>query len=470
MSHLTLQKSSYPYSHHTNGSRRRMTVDAPSSPSSASRKLGDIESFFCWANARHGAFTFVSVLQCEGMLDLQRFSEAVSQIHHGWPMLSAMIVRTPSGAITLERTEGSEPDLRVVQRRSDADWKATAECLVNEPFPCRIVEDGSEVWSGLWSVTVLEGCGRQEILIRIHHSLCDGLNIGYLFHTLLSVYAAPEQSADFLGTPGLGRAVERYLPPAARTLATLSFFREEARNLFRTPRLARQLGVAPTNNPQRTSTCSTVLSKAETAALLQRSKAEGTTLHAAICASVLLVLLDRSPELRQVALQTNIDLRRRYPLHIAPTQLGVYVYWVLTWHCRQDGSFWDLARSYRDGMTRAIKSRGLPPWGFFPMARAFLGRQVVRSPLISTSEANVSNLGVLPIQQEYGRLRTTQFFAATSQNVLGSQICWMAGTLHGRLGLTCSTRSPLESEGNGEILISEVRRHIAQSSKTSMSV
>lgn len=434
---------------------------------SAGRTLGEIESFFWWANARHGAFTIISILQCEGPLNLDRFRQAITQIHRGWPMLSSAIVRSPSGALTLERTTGSEPDVRVVPRQSDADWQATAESLVNEPFHCRVAEDGSEVWSRLWSVTVLEGCGRQEILIRIHHSVCDGLNLSYLFHTLLSVYAAPERSAEFLGTQDLGSAVERHLPRAARTWATLQFFREESRNLFRNRRRTRSLALRsdtpPTNGPQRTMPCFTALSEAETAALRQRSRAEGTTLHAAACAAVLLVVLDHSPELRQVALRTSIDLRHRRLLGTPLAQMGVYIYWITTWHRRPDGNFWDLARSYREDMTRTIQFRGLPPWGVFPMSRAFLGRQVARTPLIPTSDASVTTFGASPLRQEYGELRTIQFFATTAQNFLGSRSSWHVGTLHGRLGLTCSTRWPLEAEGNGQILINEVRRRLSES-------
>ena len=432
---------------------------SPSPDHPPHRPLGDLESFFAWGSARYGTYTQVSPLVCEGKLDLPRLQKAAQRLAERWPLLSSTIVTGRDGRPVLAPIREVVLDLRIIPRVDENQWRSAAERLINEPFPAPTPAGGEVSSSPLWSLTVLAGEDRCELVLRIHHAICDGLGVAPFFHTLLQTYAELEHSDAAAPEPRpIAPPLETFLPAGARTAATLRFFAEEAKNLVRNPRPV----AAHAGSLQRTVPRFGSLSADETRAILQAAKANGTTLNTALCAAALLVAFEVLPDRRQVAFQTNIDLRRRQPVPVAPEQLGLYIYWVKTWHGRPGGSFWEFARAYHASLTGAIGRTGLPPWGFSRVARTFLAPAADKHPLLCTSDAIVSNTGVLPMAEDYGGVRPRELYTATCQTRVGTRYCWLVGTLHGRLGVAAFVRDPLDPPEMAERLVERLRHHLLQ--------
>ena len=436
------------------------------SPATApvSRPLGDLESFFAWASGRYGTFTIAAPLLCEGRLDVPRLQRAARRLAERWPILASGITATPSGRLVLTPLPDLEPDLRIVPRFGEESWRLVTESLVNEPFPPPSPSDDISAARPLWSLTLLAGASRSELVLRIHHAVCDGMGIAPFFRALLETYADLERSDAAGPKPQpLPPPLEAMLPIGARALATLRFLGAEAGHVIRTPRPE----AAPPDCVQRTVVRFGSLSADETAALLRAAKANGMTLNTALCAAALQSLFELLPDRRQICLQTLIDLRRRRALPVAPEQLGLYIHWVKTWYARRGAgagaeTFSALAREYNQAMSGTAARAGLPPWGLSWMARLSLKGQLDRNPLTCTSDSVVSNMGVLPLAEQYGGLRPTGLFISSCQHPAGARFGWLVGTLQGRLGFAAHVRDPLDPPAQAERMLESIRRHLME--------
>lgn len=425
----------------------------------APRPLGDLESFFAWGSGRYGVFTMASPLLCEGTLDVPRLLKAAQRLAERWPILTVGIFTDREGRLSLAPLPHPELDLRVVPRFGDESWRLAAESLMNEPFPPAVPSDDIGAARPLWSLTILAGPHRSELVLRIDHTIFDGMGVAPFFRGLLETYADLEWSDGAGPAPQtLAPPLEAFLPFREQAMATLRFLGAEAQSLLRTPRPA----TAPVECEQRTVVRFGSLTAEETTAAIRGAKANGMTLNTALCAAALRSLSEALPDRRQIGLQTLIDLRRRRDLPIAPEQFGLYVYWIKTWHQQQGGrgSFAELAREYHQALTGAIGRIGIPPWGLSRLGRLFLGGQIERNPLFCSSDSVVSNMGVLPLAERYGSLRPTGLFITSCQHPMGTRFGWLVGTLHGRLGIAAHVRSPLDPPETAERMLESIRHHL----------
>jgi len=425
----------------------------------AHRPLGDLETLFAWGSGRYGAFTMVSPLLCEGKLNVPRLQRAARRLAERWPILAVGIAAAPNGRLILTPLPDVALDLRIVPRSGEDSWRSVAESLLNEPFPPPGRSDDLSAMRPLWSLTVLAGVNRSELVLRIHHAIFDGMGIAPFFRALLETYADLEWSSEAGPKPQtIAPPLETFLPAGARAMATLRFIGAEAKHMGRTPSPV----AAPPGCVQRTVVRFGSLTVEETDAAMRAAKANGMTLNTALCAAALESVFEALPDRGQIGLQTLIDLRRRRVLPVAAEQLGLYVYWIKTWHARRRGAFSDLAREYHGALTGAIARNGVPPWGLSSMARAFLRGQVDRNPLTCTSDSVVSNMGVLPLAERYGGIRPTGLFITSCQHPLGTRFGWLVGTLHGRLRIAAHVRDPLDPPETAERMLESIRHHLIE--------
>lgn len=434
-----------------------MNSSSPSVP--VPRPLGDVESLFAWGSRRYGAFTMASPLLLDGKLDVPRLLMAARRLAECWPILTVGILTDRAGRLSLAPLPHPELDLRVIPRFGDESWRLAAESLVNEPFPPTVPGDDIGAVRPLWSLTILAGPHRSELVLRVDHTIFDGMGVAPFFRGLLETYADLERSDAAGPAPQtIAPPLEAFLPVRDQAMATLRFLGAEARNLLRTPRPV----AAPSERDQRTVVRFSSLTAEETTAAIRGAKASGMTLNTALCAAALQSLFETLPDRREIELQTLIDLRRRRDLPIAPEQFGLYVYWIKTWHTqsRGRGSFAELASEYHGALTGAMGRIGIPPWGLSWLGRLFLGKQIDGNRLACSSDSVVSNMGVLPLAERYSGLRPTGLFVTSAQHPMGTRFGWLVGTLHGRLGIAAHVRDPLDPPEAAERMLESIRRHL----------
>ncbi|WP_394829979.1 condensation domain-containing protein [Pendulispora rubella] len=247
--------------------------------------------------------------------------------------------------------------LRVVTI-AEPEWVAELEREANDKFR----------WSdGPLARCVLLRHGPEDatIFLTMHHAICDGQSILFAMRDLLeSTARAARGEAPELSVLEDVRAVEDRLPAKLFSRKGAGFLYDFVSDEIR---LRMKYG-APFRMPRdeevpldaRHFKCRpTVLDEERTAKLLARARAEGTTIHGALCAATILAILRDAGVSRpvQVFLGSAVSVRN----DLVPAVGDDVGYYASSQPYRApvdpDASFWDLARSVRGQMIRG-RSRG----------------------------------------------------------------------------------------------------------------
>jgi NRPS condensation-like uncharacterized protein len=188
---------------------------------------------------------------------------------------------------------------------------------------------------------------------------------------------------------------------------------------------------------------SVLLSPEFTQQLIQRSRAEGTTVHGAINAAFLLTLTQQDVKLSDVLRCLHpVNVRSQLSLPM-PEGVGLYIYMCMTTHSLQaDSAFWDVARAVKSQLSQIdiaqqlVEERQLrqPTMANLTDATAFV--EAAQSQYLC--QLNVTNLGRIDMAQQYGNIRIEALHApAVTSGVVGRNVG--VATLGDRLALTISS-------------------------------
>nr|WP_322711304.1 hypothetical protein [Nostoc sp. ChiSLP03a]MDZ8212506.1 hypothetical protein [Nostoc sp. ChiSLP03a] len=278
----------------------------------------------------------------------------------------------------------------------------------------------------LLRVVLLQSGAESELMIICHHAIADGLSGVYLMQDILQglggkIFERSELSAALSlesAIPGIAFSKEAtakpkdYLPPPSR--------------------------------PPQPHIHTVVLSPELTQQLIQRSRAEHTTVHGAISAAFLLVLTQQDIKLSDVMRCSHpVNARSQLSLPM-PDAVGLYVCLRMTTHSLEaDSTFWDVARSVKsqlsqiDTAQQLVEERQLrqPMIANLTDAAAFV--EEVRSQYLC--QLTVTNLGRIDMAQQYGNIRIEALHVPIpASGVDLGQIVGVA-TLGDRLALTLSS-------------------------------
>ncbi len=175
------------------------------------------------------------------------------------------------------------------------------------------------------------------------------------------------------------------------------------------------------------------------APLLDRCRAEGVTINAALSAA----LLRASPPGQ--GLETAVDLR---PWSEPPDPILCEMMMISSQPKHQE-SFWDQARACLKSFRAALAWRG--GRGFVPrrsrrplLEHLLLNRlRIAEEAGVFASSPSLSNLGVLPLAPSYGALRVKALNFSVNQRVAHFPLFVGATTLNEALSLSFSGTSPL---------------------------
>jgi hypothetical protein len=423
------------------------------------RPLGPVERVIYQLD-RTSPLNFTSVALVKGPLTERMVQVGLTAVRARHPYLRARIAVDEMGRPAF-RDDGAAPSLRTV---AGGDWIAEAEREVNDPIS---TESGPLVRC----VVVEHAAEHHTLLLTFHHSIGDGMSGAYLMRDLVTAAAAAVDG----GAPSLSRledtrAVDERFPASARGLpGWLRRMRYLLRSTWITLRNGNPLKVRRDREAfayaRRARLIHEVLDDAFAARLTARSRAEGTTVHGALSAAILLgVLRDAGTKGRaHVGFGIPVNVRKELDPAVGE-DLGFYISMLAyrgTASAGQDP--WALARSIRDDTTAtmgwggAFASLGMlasffRSLGGFKLEPRALAERWERSV---PATAGLTNLGRLPIETHFGGLdiEEVHFFAAPG--ALGDFIS-TATSLHGRLFWNFVWTDPVLEAEHARALVGDI--------------
>jgi len=343
--------------------------------SALNRQLGAFEHFI-WSTDQWSPRQFAYVVRISGPLTANELRRGLTAAQARHPVLQSTIAMRETGPWFVPTA--LKIPLRVIPRSSDERWRSETIQELRDPFL-----PGA---APLMRVAFLRGPQTSELIFIVHHSIGDGLSTLYFVRDVL-------------------RAIHREplhkLPP---TPSADSFVLSDV------PRFAPEVTKRSESFPK---PAGPIITTAELDAdalqlLIHRSRVEGTTVHGAFTAALLLAAQSEFENGKPVSALQPVSLR---PLNSQMGEsLGLYISAAIVSLEKNTGpDLWDFARSVKKQLQPALDAQAMG--ARYSALRAFVSSNP--TPLEAYNHYRrgvghdlvVSNKGRLPFERQIGRLR-----------------------------------------------------------------
>ncbi len=347
------------------------------------RPLGSAEHFF-HLYAQVYPVHFCLCAEIEGAVDADALRSALNQVRERHPILRARILDDAELGTAFH--ESDQPiELKTIYAGRHADWRPIVERELQKPMGIGR--------SALLRVTAMRSPEVTVVILTFHHAIADGLSAIWVLHDAMRALAGEKLEAFKSFSP----VEEKILGP----LAPADRISESAPTVPILPWPRSTAAALPAN--LRTNIDTAEFSRDETARLIARCRSNNTTVHSAICAAAA----------RHVPVSDEDIVRITYPFDIrkmADIEVGACGIFLGVGSAEvqidENASIWHDARLIGDSVTRARSPEAAIHFirqmsaEFFPTAgpEKFLTFFSDRPQ----SALVVSNLGTLPLAEQYG--------------------------------------------------------------------
>jgi len=397
------------------------------SPENALRVLGPSEHYF-WLSNQTSPKHFVVAAQIAGFTKAASWLVALIAVQQRHPLLQACITEDQVGAPYFCRLNEAGIPLRVVHGGVLANWEREMVLELATPLPM--------TGGPLVRVALLHEENRSILIVSAHHSIADGLSLTFIVRDLLRALS--------------GRSLERLrLTPSQEDLCeALDADPGGVQPDPPAPKTVRP-GQLPDRSRSAPSVQSLRLSAEISGGLRKRARQERTTVHGALVASVSLAGRQISSEWMEEPVRVISPVDNRKLLGLNDECLLSIVFPITEHSPRRDAQFWDVARGVTRDLAAARTKNGVAA------TFAAFGQLISSGPdakaisqfelQMCANEMMMSNLGVLPIETNYGDLILEAFWGpSVFVGIEGEQMIG-AATLHGAIHLLHSSYTPIPS-------------------------
>jgi hypothetical protein len=388
------------------------------------RYLGPSEAYF-WLSNQNSWKHFVVAAQITGETTTASWRTALDAVQRRHPLLGVCIDADDGGAPYFRPLPDLRIPLQIVPRDALQCWEDEMETELSTPFP---IEDALLV-----RAVLLHEAHRATILLTVHHSIADGLSVAFIVRDILEALSGkslkalhvPQPQEDLCPPPTI-QSTEPKAPAPPSAPGTL---------LKRDRSLLRVRGLRlPAELSDR---------------LRERSRREGTTVHGALAAALVLAGRDICREWREGPVRVVSPVNNRTILRRGDDCALSIIFPVGSYNPKSPIQFWEIARSVHDDLAVMRTPGGLSAVfsGFDQLISSKPGVQgIAQFELqVCACEMMVSNLGVVPFEADFGDLRLEALWGpSVFVGIEGEQMVG-AATVRGTIHLLHSSYTPIAS-------------------------
>ena len=387
--------------------------------------LGPSEHYF-WLSNQTSPKHFVVAAQIGGFTKVASWQVAFTAVQQRHPLLQVCIAEDQVGAPYFRRLNEPGIPLRVVHGGVSENWEREVSRELATPLPLK--------GGPLVRVALMHEENRSTVIVSAHHSIADGLSLTFIVRDLLRALSG-------------GSLEKLQLTPSQEDLC-------EARGAAPVgvePNPPTLQSARPGRLPDRSRSAPSVqslrLSAEISGELRNRARQERTTVHGALVASVSLAGRQISSEWMEEPVRVISPVDNRKLLGLNDECLLSIVFPITEHGPRRDAQFWDVARGVTRDLAPARTKNGVAA------TFAAFGQLISSGPDVKAisqfelqmcaNEMMMSNLGVLPIETNFGDLILEAFWGpSVLVGIEGEQMIG-AATLHGAIHLLHSSYTPI---------------------------
>jgi len=383
------------------------------------RPLGSLEHLF-WLLDQHRFVHFAVTALISGETSPRDWRRALDRLQKRHPILSVCIDEEPDSFPSFRQADVTPIPLRIVEDEPELRWEVEVGKELARPFnPSR---------APLIRAVLIQGARDAAFTLVAHHSIADGLSLAYAIRDTLDALA--------------GRFL-RPLPwlPSQDDMMNVSDSQEQDRAEAAMPAVYRPHDNArPTVKGLR-------LSPDLTSSIRARARQEGSTVHGALCAALVLASREVFAPWREIPLRIFSPINAR-PLLDAGESCGVFLGATTSVFDRQATDFWDIARDARNGVAVNQTSENIA-------AQLAAFRRVVGNGAevatvaefvaeVFASEVLLTNLGNLSFDRQFGPVTLKAMFGPAVLTGFEDQQTIGVATVNGALCLLHTSHTPPE--------------------------
>lgn len=387
------------------------------------RPLGALERLFYRYSERHPTH-FVQVAEFGEVLTAQRIRPALLAVQRRHPVLSVHVEDRPGNLLSFYCAASVGPIGLTVRRGRGSDWQAIAAEELSRPF------DRSR--GPLMRATLLQAPTTSSLLLTFDHTIADGISSVRVLEDL--VKALNSETLPNLAVP---QSQERII---ARMLADIEPF--DPAELPDDPRMRPPTRIRPFDGAL-TNVHTLAMACTDTARLVERCRAERTTVHAALVVAKCRV---RASERGESFVRVLNPMNFRALIGVEG-DCGLYFQSTWTGLSPWDGApFWQQARAITAHLNVARSARGIRTASLAVQQAVPVDAEARHGEeLFSRTcpfDMLASNLGVQNLDG-VGPLRPTAVWGPAVQSQTDGEYVTGVTTYEGRLRMTtCGYRVP----------------------------
>jgi NRPS condensation-like uncharacterized protein len=377
------------------------------------RALGAMERLFWLMDQKHPAHLTVTA-EVKGFTKVQSWRDALDAVQRRHPVLSTSITRNEADQPALYQVDAAPIPLRVVDGSVQGHWELEVDREMALPF--------TPEQAPLIRSVLIHKPQSAVLIIIAHHAIADGMALVFLIRDLLQVLSGGQ-----IEPLSFSSSAEELLSNLPKGEEIVQAEASQAGAPHAEPALYREgNGLTPRVTARK-------LDENLTAALKERARREGTTVQGALCAALVLAGRKTSSTWRKQSVRVMSPVNARAHLG-AGEACGLYLGGgMVPFQPGDSRAFWDLARFAKKELS--------PSQTFQSLSASLRGLDGIMTKDMNVETAAqiaavafardlmVSNLGQMPYESEFGKLKLEAVWGPTAlQGLDGEQNVGIATT------------------------------------------
>jgi len=381
------------------------------------RTLGAFEKTF-WLLDQIDSKDFALAAEIQGKESVAAWRLAINRVQQRHPNLSVRIKLDNDQRAVAEHIELPIP-LRVVEATSDYRWQQEVEKELATRFDTEV--------GPLMRIVLVQKPENTVLILVANHTLADGTSLNYLFRDILNAVTgkqlevmAPQRSNDEV----LGMSEDFPLPDA-----------EKSAYVFE-----KIAPVSPKVDSIR-------FTNEQSLSILEKSRAEGTTVHGAICAAAVTAARELRNEWTESKLELISPICTRKPLQLDDNcGLNITTHPVY-YEPEENQNFWDIARFTKSGLAGTDTIEHVQNYIGFFRDLTFNSTDIQKMVDILKEAFNhqimVTNLVKVKYDTDFGKLKLNAVYGPMVRSGKGNEQTIGAISSNGCLCLTNTSDNPI---------------------------
>ena len=378
------------------------------------RALGSRERMFWLMDQKHPVHLTVTA-EVKGITDVQNWRDALDAVQRRHPILSTSINRNQNGQPALYQADVAPIPLRVVDGSVQGRWELELDREMALPF--------TPDQAPLIRSVLIHKPHSAVLIIVAHHAIADGMALVFLIRDLLQVLSGGQIEA--LSFSSTAEELLSKLPKGEKIVPTEA---SQDGAPQAEPALYRENnGLAPRATARK-------LDENLTAAVKDRARREGTTVQGALCAALVLAGRKTSGTWRKQSVRVMSPVNVRAHLR-AGEACGLYLggAGMIIFQSGDSSAFWEMARFAKKELSPSQTFQSLSTSLHRLEAIMTNDMDVETAAQIAAGafarDLMVSNLGQMPYESEFGKLKLEAVWWPTAlQGLDGEQNVGIATT------------------------------------------